>query len=73
MVRVTPGNGGVFLPSWPRRLGYSESTRYPCAMVAPNGDSTRARSGSTWIHWWSPVASANRSIRSWVIVTHELT
>ena len=24
-----------------------ESTRYPCAMVAPNGDSARARSGST--------------------------
>ena len=23
-----------------------------------------ARSGSTWIHWWSPVASANASIRS---------
>jgi hypothetical protein len=22
-----------------------------------------ARTGSTWIHWWSPVAWANRSMR----------
>ena len=27
-------------------------------MVPPNGDCPRARSRSTWIHWWSPVASA---------------
>src|SRR5207253_6296818 len=26
--------------------------------------SALARSGSTWIHWWSPVASANWSISS---------
>src|SRR5580700_4134067 len=26
-----------------------------------------ARSTSTWIHWWSPVASANRLTCSWVI------
>ena len=37
-------------------------------MVAPNGP-VAARSGSTWIHWWSPVASANRSMRSWSIST----
>ena len=30
--------------------------RYPCAMVPPKGPAA-ARSGSTWIHWWSPVAS----------------
>ena len=24
-----------------------------------------ARSTSTWIHWWSPVASANLFTRSW--------
>ena len=33
--------------------------------VVPNGPAA-ARTGSTWIHWWSPVASANRSIRSCV-------
>ena len=31
-----------------------------------------ARSGSVWIHWWSPVASANWSIRSCVIATQSL-
>src|SRR5690348_11398575 len=31
-------------------------------MVRPKGPFA-ARSGSTWIHWWSPVASANASIR----------
>src|SRR3990170_5173642 len=36
-------------------------------MVFPKGPPF-ARSGSTWIHWWSPVASANRSICSWVTV-----
>src|SRR4051812_42654023 len=35
-------------------------------MVPPNGPSA-ALSTSTWIHWWSPVASANASTRSWVI------
>src|SRR5215831_15591389 len=25
-----------------------------------------------WIHWWSPVASANRSMCRWSIATHEL-
>src|SRR6476619_341745 len=38
-------------------------------MVPPKGPSF-ARSTSTWIHWWSPVASANRSTRSCSIVTH---
>src|SRR6476659_4002995 len=40
-----------------------ESVRNPCAIVVPNGPSA-ARSGSTWIHWWSPVASANALIFS---------
>src|SRR5947209_13825748 len=40
-------------------------------MVAPDGP-VRARSGSTWIHWWSPVASANRSTRSWVTGSQSL-
>src|SRR5207302_1797019 len=39
-------------------------------MGAPNGDSRRARSRSTWIHWWSPVASANRTMSSNAIVRH---
>src|SRR5262252_344821 len=29
-----------------------------------------ARSTSTWIHWWSPVASANLSIIAWSTVIH---
>src|SRR4051812_22445207 len=41
-------------------------------MVPPNGVS-RARSGSTWIHWWSSVASANASTRSWVTSCQSLT
>src|SRR5262245_30627590 len=39
-------------------------------MVFPPGNSRLARSTSTWIHWWSPVASANLSIISWVTVSH---
>jgi hypothetical protein len=35
----------------------------PWAMGAPNGPAF-ARSGSTWIHWWSLVASAKSWIRS---------
>src|SRR6476619_2931049 len=35
-------------------------------MVPPKGPAL-ARSTSTWIHWWSPVASAKASTRSWVI------
>src|SRR2546423_246667 len=42
--------------------GSSDSVRYPWAIVVPNGPAP-ARSGSTWIHWWSPVASANASMR----------
>src|SRR4051794_94308 len=38
-------------------------------MVPPKGPSF-ALSTSTWIHWWSPVASANRSTRSCSIVSH---
>ena len=37
-------------------------------MVPPNGPAL-ALSWSTWIHWWSSVASANLSTRSWVIST----
>src|SRR5438477_10068400 len=43
--------------------GSSDSVRYPWPIVVPNGPAA-ARSGSTWIHWWSPVASANASIFS---------
>ena len=35
-------------------------------MVVPNGLSVFARSTSTWIHWWSPVTSANLLMSSWV-------
>lgn len=38
-------------------------------MVEPKGP-VAARSGSTWIHWWSPVASAKRSIRFWSTSSH---
>src|SRR3954454_18141639 len=34
-------------------------------MVPPNGV-WRARSWSTWIHWWSPVTSAKVSTSFWV-------
>src|SRR5579859_7003832 len=30
----------------------------------------RARSGSTWMYWWSPVTSAKAFTRSWVTSTH---
>src|SRR5438067_635232 len=46
----------------------SATVKYPCAMGAPKGDSRRARSRSTWIHWWSPVASAKRTMSSNAIV-----
>ena len=32
-------------------------------MVDFQGDSRAARCGSVWIHWWSPVASANALMR----------
>src|SRR6478735_2437243 len=46
-----------------------EIVRYPWAMVVPNGPAL-PRSGSTWIHWWSSVASANRSTCRWVMARH---
>jgi len=54
-----------------RKRFVNASTRYPWAMVRPNGPSA-ARAGSTCIHWWSPVASAKVSIRSWVISSQRL-
>jgi hypothetical protein len=51
----------------------SDRVRNPCATGPPNGDSAAARSGSTWIHWWSSVASANVFTRSWVTSNHSLT
>src|SRR5215472_16633382 len=51
----------------------SDVVRNPCAMVAPKGDSARARSGSVWIQYWSPVISAKRSIISCVMVCQLLT
>jgi len=41
-------------------------------MGAWYGDSRVARSTSTWIHWWSPVASANWLMRSCSIFSHSL-
>src|SRR5579872_10410 len=41
-------------------------------MVVPNGPPF-ARSVSTWIHWWSPVALANALICSWVTFHQELS
>jgi hypothetical protein len=55
-----------------KNFGSSDSVRKPCAIGAPNGPA-RARSTSTWIHWWSPVASANRLTCSWVMVSQSLT
>ena len=37
-------------------------------MVPPNGVCAAA-SGSTWMNWWSSVASANASIRAWSTVS----
>src|SRR5215210_4667389 len=55
--------------SWRSSPGNSESVRYPCAIVPPKGPPA-ARCGSTCIHWWSSVASANWSIRACSTVTH---
>src|SRR6266705_309225 len=52
-------------------IGSIERVRYPCATVVPNGPFAAA-SGSTWIHWWSPVASAKRLICSCVISCQSL-
>src|ERR1700709_2057635 len=41
-------------------------------MGPPNGLSFAAGSGSTWIYWWSPVASANWFTCSCVMVTQSL-
>ncbi len=40
-------------------------------MVVPKGPAAAA-STSTWIHWWSRVASAKESIRAWSISSHSL-
>src|SRR5829696_3962519 len=52
--------------TWGTSTGPSDSVRYPWAIGPPNGLSFFARSTSTWIHWWSPVASANLFTCSWV-------
>src|SRR4029078_9906610 len=51
--------------------GRTCGVRCAWAIVPPNAP-VAARSRSTWIHWWSSVASANRSTRSWVISTHSV-
>src|SRR6476620_6444686 len=48
----------------------NDSVRNPWAMVTFHGDIAAARSGSTWMNWWSSVTSANWSIRSWVTSIH---
>ena len=52
-------------------FGSSDSVRKPCAIGAPKGPAL-ARSTSTWIHWWSPVASANWFTCSCVTVIQSL-
>src|SRR5262245_42294763 len=52
--------------------GAADRVQNPCAMVPPKGP-VLARSGSTWIHWWSPVASAKALISAWVTVCHSPT
>ena len=54
-----------------KNRGNKDSVKKPCATVDPNG-LLAARAGSTCIHWWSPVASANPSIMGWSIVTQSL-
>src|SRR6476661_6920402 len=54
-----------------KNLGSSDSVRKPCAIGPPNGPAL-AFSTSTWIHWWSPVAWANRLTCSWVTVIQSL-
>src|SRR5690606_26167461 len=49
--------------------GISARVKNPWTIVRPNGLSRSLRSTSTWIHWWSPVRSANWSTISWVMVT----
>ena len=51
--------------------GASDSVRNPWAIGPPKGPAF-ARSTLTWIHWWSPVASANWLTRSWVISSQSL-
>src|SRR5689334_18232767 len=41
-------------------------------MGPPKGLSALARSTSTWIHWWSPVDSANSWMRSWSTTTQSV-
>src|SRR3954452_3792511 len=55
-------------PSWRGTTSYditgsSDSVRYPWPIVVPNGPPA-ARSGSVWIHCWSPVVSAKALIFS---------
>jgi len=53
-------------------LASSDKVRKPCAIGAPNGPAF-ARSTSTWIHWWSLVASAKSWIRSCVTSIQSLS
>src|SRR5436190_20731229 len=46
-----------------------DRVRKPWAIVVPNGVAF-ARSGSTWMNWWSWVMSANWSIWLWVTSNH---
>src|SRR3954454_4820044 len=40
--------------------------------MVPTKGVSLARSGSTWIHWWSPVTSAKASMSFWVTSCHSL-
>ena len=58
------GSGGAALAPAARWVSI-DRVRKPWAMVPPNGVAA-ARSGSTWMNWWSWVTSANWFIWSWV-------
>src|ERR1700704_161397 len=61
------------MPSPPRMMNdAADRVQYPWAIVPPKGPFW-ARSVSTWIHWWSPVASAKALISSWVTVCQSPT
>ena len=53
------------------RAPANDDVRYPWAMVEPYGPAV-ALTGSTWIHWWSSVTSANAFTRAWSITVHSV-
>src|SRR5688500_6555707 len=68
MPAYLPGSCGAELAP-PARCVSIDRVRKPWAMVVPKGVAL-ARSGSTWMNWWSWVTSANPSIWAWVTSNH---